>query len=259
MNDGQEAASPDRSVLIQPPLRFTGIVASAGRVYGACLRQLVGTFAVLATVIFFVPALVFFDVGENLAIGIYILAGVVLPSAMLSVGFAVAATILSRYLEGDDHTVRASIRALKPLTKDVLFAALISGMLSLTIVVFLGPFGSLLIALFYGPPILIQVIAVRKLGIQPAWARTRELMEGHWGRILMALLTIALALGVLATTLLTLGGEMTADAPRAAQLVIFVVLELVIFGFGYSYLSAAGYVAYYDADARYEGPSDTAG
>jgi hypothetical protein len=258
VTDGHEAESPDPSALIQPPLRFSGIVASAGRIYRARLKQIVSVFGVIGALIFLVPALTFFDVGDNLAIPIILLAGVVLPSALLSLGFAVAAAILSRRVSGRDASVRPSIRDLKPRVKDLVVSALVSGMLALTVVVFFGPFGSLVLALFYGPPILIQVIAVEDLGIQPAWARTRELMQGHWARILLALLSVALGLGILATTLLSLGGALAADAPRLFQLALFIVLELVIFGLGYSFLGAAGYVCYYDVKARYEASSSAA-
>ena len=251
MTDAHEA-EPTPSTYIQPPLRFSGIVASTGRLYLACLKQLVTVFAVIGALIFLVPALVFFDVGDNLAIPIYLIAGVVLPSALLSMGFAAAAQILSRFLSGDDHRVRPSLRALKPRAKDLLVSALISGMIALFVVVLFGPFGSLMLPLFYGPPILIHVIAIENLGIQDAWARTRDIMLGQWPRILLALLTIALGLGILATTLLTAGGELVGDADRLVQLALFIVLELVIFGFGYSFLGAAGYVCYYDVRAQYD-------
>jgi hypothetical protein len=68
----------------------------------------------------------------------------------------------------------------------------------------------------------------------------------------MALLTIALGVSILATTLFTVGGEIVGDGPRAAQLGLFIVLELVIFGFLYSFLAVSGYVCYYDVEARYE-------
>ena len=259
MTPAREAGSPDPSSLIHPPLRFSGIVASAARLFRANLGKLLSVFALIGTVIFMVPALVFFDVGENLAIGIYLFAGVVLPAALLSIGFAVAARVLSRRPEGEDRSLRAAIRPLKLNARHVLVTALLSGMLALTVVVFLGPLGSLVLALFYGPPILMQVVAVEGLGVQPAWTRTRELMQGHWPRILLALLTISLGLGILATTLLSLGGELAADAHRAVQLALFIFLELVIFGFGYSFLAVAGYVAYYDVVSRYEEEGEGSG
>ena len=252
MTDGEEAASPpsDASALVRPPLRFSGIIASSGRLYAACLRPLILLFASIGAVIFLFPALIFFDVGDNLAISLYLLAGVVLPSTLLSLGFAVASVVLARYLRGEDHRVRPSLLALRARRRDLLVAGLMSGMLALALVVFFGPLGSLLIALFYGPPILVQAIALEDRPIQDAWARTRAMMQGHWARILMALLTVALGLGILATTMLGVGGELAADLGRPARVAIFIVLELVIFGFGYSFLAAANLVCYLDVNAR---------
>jgi hypothetical protein len=212
-----------------------------------------GLFVLLTLVLFAL------DIAENLSLPLAYMLVIVFPALFFSLVFAVTSVIFDGFVRGDRVTAAHALRRLRPRRKDLLLGGFLAATMSLAFYAFLPPLWFLFMVLFYGPPILIQVIASEDLGIQEAWARTKILMTGQWGRILMALVTIALAIGLIDSTIRGLAVDLLEDANRATALLSVLLLQMLSAGFFYSYFAAASYVAYFDANARYEEASDTAG
>ena len=255
----QEAGAPDATAPVQPPLGFSGIVASAARVYRACLRQVFLPFVLSGLFVLLTLVLFALDIAENLSLPLAYVLVIVLPGLLFSLVVALTTLVFDGYIRGERVGVANAIRQLRSRRKDLFFSGFVAATMSLTFYALLPPMWFLFMVLFYGPPILIQVIALEDLGIQDAWARTKMLMKGQWGRVVMALVTIALAIGLIDSTIRGLAVELLGDVNRATALISVLLLQMLSAGFLYSYFAAACYVAYYDAEARFEEASDAAG
>lgn len=233
--------------------------------YAANLRMLFGLFALIALVMTAVPALLVFDIAEGMALPLYLLLAVVLPAVLASIGFGLTAIVLwnrSRTgLDADFHptTVRAAFASLGPIRKELLACALLAGMIDLALAVFLGLLGLLLLGLFFGPPILVQVVALEKLSLQEAWPRARSLLKGRTARVLLYLLTIALGIGLLSAVTLNLLAQLTENMADAASYVVLSVLQILAVGLTVPLLACASFVCYRslraEDDFREEAPT----
>jgi hypothetical protein len=248
-----EEGSTDPSQVIQPPLRFSGVIASAGRVYAACLRRTFGPFALAALFLFLTPVLLALDIADNLLLPLAFLLIVVLPTFLFSLMFALASVQFHHFLDGESIGFRDAMRELQPRRKDVVVSGLFAGMASLAVSVFLLPLWPLLAVLFIGPPILIHTIALEDLDLPEGWARTRALMTGHWLRMIGYLVCISMGIGLLTTTAGGLAAQLLDDANRWVALAILFPFQIVVVALLYPYAAAAGYVCYYDVAARSAG------
>ena len=252
MTDPSETGSADPSSYIQPPLRFSGIIASSGRVYMAVLRRSFFPFALTALFTRVAPVLLSLDILEDLTLPLALLMILVLPPLLLSFMVAQTAVLADGLTKGEYVTTSASFGRLRGLTRDMFLSGLMAGAISLAVARFLPLLWLLFFSLFLGPPILMQVIAVEKLDIRAAGTRTRALMQGHWARILMALAAICLGVGLLETTMLGLTFEAVKDSGAGVAIPVLLLVRMAISGFLYPFVAAAAYVCYYDVKAASE-------
>ncbi|MGH2753136.1 MAG: hypothetical protein ACRDLB_01765 [Actinomycetota bacterium] len=254
MSDDEGAASSPTgaAALLQPPLRFSGIIASAGRLQAACLRQTLIPLAVLSLFLSLTPVLLALDAADNLLLPLAFLLIVVLPTVLFSFAFGVISVALDDLVEGHTPSFRRAYRTLAPRRRDVLVGALLAGMLSLTLAALLLPLWPLFKVLFFGPPVLVQVVALEGHDVRGGWPRLQALMRGHWARIIMCLIAVSLGIALLENTALGVAAQMLEDAPRAVALAILLPMQMLLVGFLYSFAAAVGYVCYYDVRARAE-------
>jgi len=213
-----------------------------------------------------VPATVLLDVaGSN--IGIYLLVQVVAPAAMASAVFAVAAVVLQEHRSGRAVSLRDASRTLRPRTKEIFAAGLLAGMISLALVVFLRQWGLLLLPLAFGPPIVIQVVALEKASLQEALPRAASLTKGSTGRVISYLFAVSLAIALLdLALLLTIASIVDGTVPTTVAVTaapyIYGVVQVLVVAITLPYLAAASYTCYDELESRgsgEEGPSGVHG
>lgn len=231
-------------------LSFSTILAYSSRLYRAHLRTLFGLFALIALVMTAVPSLFVFDFAENVALPLYLLLAVVLPAVLASIGFGLTASLLWNRqrtgLAAEMHpvTLRGVIDELGRHRNELLASALLSGMIALAVALFLGGLGLLLLGLFFGPPILVQVITVERKSMQEAWGRTRQLLRRKLARVLLYLLTVSLGIGLLSAVTLNAVFRMTEGMLEAARYVLLGGSQVLIVGLTTPLLACASFACY---------------
>jgi hypothetical protein len=252
VTDPDETGSADPSPYIQPPLRFSGIIASSGRIYSATLSRTFFPFALFGLFTMLAPVLLELDIVENIVLPLGFLLVVVLPTFLFGMVVAYIASLADGLMNGEDLRTSEAVRRIKPQKKDILVAALLGGTFSLAFAALLPLLWRLFFTLFLGPPLLMQVIVAERLDFQAAATRTKELMKGHWARIVMALVAIALAIGLIETTALGLSIGLVEDSSSAVAIPVLLLVRMVLVGALYPYVAAAGYVCFYDVRAASE-------
>ena len=114
----------------------------------------------------------------------------------------------------------------------------------------MGPLGLLVVHLFVGPPILIQVVTLEQRALGDAWAGTRDLLAGHWGRIVMYLLNVAIVAGIVPLVLLSSLELATRRADDMLRLGTFTFLQSLLLGLLVAYLALVQVVCYLDLRER---------
>ncbi|MGI8774380.1 MAG: hypothetical protein ACR2KQ_05090 [Actinomycetota bacterium] len=246
--------------VISRPLNFTALVASAGRLYSRNARRLMPLFAGIGLFISILPVFFFFDLPEGAIIPIYLFVQVAVPAVLAGLGIAVASAVMEAELNGRPATVRAGISWIRGHFREILAAALLGGMLAIFVAVFLGILSFMLIYLFFGPPIVIQVVALERARLQAAWPRTKELMKGHWLRVFMYLFTIGLGIALMQSLALALTNGAIQELARPGRAVLVNLANLMVIAVAMPYLAAASFALYKDLVWRREqvnGPDAT--
>lgn len=247
-----EEDSSSSRVEVYPPLGLSGVLASSARLLQATFTQTLPVFVLLSAALSLLPAIFLFDLGASLILPLYLVIQVVLPSFLASVAFGITAIVCDR------ATSDAAPAMMKPIAqastqmrrnaKDVVTAALFAGMICLALATFLGPIGLLLLATFFGPPILMQVISLEEVSMQEGWARTRALLKGSTLRILGYLVTIALGIGVIGALVVSIVDSTVSASP--ARAIIFGLIQIVVLSVTLPFLGAAQYACYRDLTFR---------
>jgi hypothetical protein len=231
------------------PYRFLGLVATSWRFYSARFRPLVLLFALLGLLILVFPLVGLLDMPEQVDIAVSLFTAYAMPAIIASYGVAVAAAILDRYLADQEIGVGEARRQLRPDLKNLLSAALLSGMIGLLSVTILGPLGFILLPLFFGPPMLMQVVALERLPVAEAWARTRALMRGHWARVLTYLLTITMGTGLLGASAVGLTLNVLDGSGDVSRAIGYSIVTVLFVALTYPFIATAQFIAYADIAA----------
>lgn len=207
-------------------------------------------FAVIGLLISVLPALFFFELPEGVVIPAYLFVQVAIPAILVSLGLAVAAVVMDAGLKGEPVTIGHAVRSVTAHLREVLAAALLAGMLSIFVAVFLGILSFILIYMFFGPPILIHAVALEGQRLQTAWPRTKELMKGNWGRVLMYLFVIGLGIALAQSLVLATVNTAIQGLERGGRALIVNLANLGVIALAMPFLAAAGYALYKDLEAR---------
>lgn len=247
MTDNAEGPGPDPS---QGPYRLTGLVATAWRFYSARFAPLFIIF-LIANLLASAPLLLELDVASTTD---RLLASVLglLAAVILSIAFGLTALICEAYLRDEYIGAGEAWRRLLPNIQPVLGAAFLAALILFTIGTALPPIALMLRPLFYGPPILMQIVVIEGLVVGAAWARSKDLMKGHWGRVFTYLMTVALGLYLFASSLVfAVAGAVLENSNDTIELLLdgFVAVVLAV---GYPFMAVAVYVAYADVAALEE-------
>jgi hypothetical protein len=245
----------DRPPVATPgPLSFTAMLRAAWRLYRLRPQVVIPVFAAfyLALALLALVAVNADDLSRapQLAVGIVFQFGVPVVGSVLT---ALAIIVMHDASVGAPSGFGTAVRALRPMSKEVLASALLAAVLALVlyipplslIAVYIGTSG--LSAILFGPPLVIHVLTLERKSLAGSWPRTRALLSGSWARILLYWLTGALAITVL-------GGLVTVPAATAGRTALLVVNGVVL-GVLVPYLVALVYASYLDLRSLTAGES----
>lgn len=232
---------------------FGAFVRAGWQVFRRDTQRLIGIFCVLHVVAALIPFVFFFEVSNEAALPLIFLTRVVIPVVVGSIAVAIGGRILGRAddaaataptpdaIAGDQELPGpARTRAL-----DLFALSLIAAMFSIAGVLFLRAYGFLILHMFYGPPVAMQVAVLEGRSFNEATRRARALLRGNW-RLILYLLNLAVLVGILNLVLLgPLYGLLDGSDFELAPALAVSVVHGIILGVLTSYL-AASQVALYE-------------
>jgi hypothetical protein len=168
------------------------------------------------------------------------------------IGVAIGAATIADSLAGEHPSARTAIRKSRPLLKEVLAAALFGALLAMVFVFLSQGLTLLLLPLFFGPPLIAQVIVLEAKPFQLATRRVRELGRGQLARIFGYLMAVALFIGLVVVIVPRLIAATADPLGEGVQLGLLVVFSIALSALALAFYSAVTTVAYFDIRARAE-------
>lgn len=205
-------------------------------------------FLITNGVIASLPFLIFVDLSDTASRVIGSLLGTLL-AVLLSIGFGLSAAILERYLRDEYAGPRTAWKDVWQNPQGVLACSLLSAALLLSVATLFPPMALLARPLFFGPPILMQIAVIERLPLSAAWVRSKELMRGHWGRVIAYLMTISLGVFVLDSMIFSAIAAMMGSYPDATVDAVIGTVGVLVLSITYPFIATAMYVAYADVAA----------
>lgn len=165
-------------------------------------------------------------------------------------GMAAGATVFS---SEDGPVLRDALRSTRSPVKDLVTSGLLAGMVMVTAVTLLYYLPVLFLPLFFGPPVLVHVIAVDRIRFSEAATRTREILTGEKLRAIGVLLPAAFLTGTLMYAAPNAVAAATAPlgvvVKQAAAIITRVVIDAIAVGF----FATFAYALFVDIRARRAG------
>ena len=238
------------------PVTFAGSLGVSWRTFRGRFHVLVGLFIVVYIVASTLPYALFAALPSvsRTVVGVQLLYLAVMFG--LSVCTAVAAVIVVDEYAGKTTLAREAWRTVIPRLRDVFIVCLITSLFALLLsqVLFAGYLGLLLtVAIFMGPPVVVQVLVVEELPLREAWARSRELLKMQWGRTIMYIFNIAL-LSTFVTAFAVQSFILeTTETSDVLSFLMTRVIEAILYAGSAAFLAVLGTTIYLDIRARKEG------
>lgn len=254
--------TPEQRASFPAPVRIDGYFAWTWRLFRGCFWRLAPVFVaglVLVSLAYYYGILFMIRVLDvRRTINARAMAFAVEVTLLTVVGtllVAIAVTVFLRYLAGRGTGSDAGWRRLRPRFGHVVVSALYVAMPLLLLVVFLRLITQLLLLpALLGPPILVHAIVWEQLDFRGAATRAKNLLSGHWGRVVSALLVLALGAALVQLTALTLLSVALPDLNESGLVgSLWVSIVAGVFTAPvWLFTAAAGTVAYLDLRARFE-------
>jgi hypothetical protein len=231
------------SVELPEEVSFTAVLRAATHLYVARLKSAALLFGLISFGISLLAVLGLTGTGR-LELFAAFLTQIVLPSILGSVGIAVASVLHDGAQRNATVTLKDAIDALRPMRRDILVASVFSSLLALWAVILIGQSGLILLPLFFGPPILVQVISLEKLSLKEARTRARNLLKGRTTRVLLYLLVIALGIAFIAVAILAPLLAALEGSSGALPVSIFSISQVVVAALTLPFMAASEFVCY---------------
>jgi hypothetical protein len=208
-------------------------------------------FAVLTAALFFALVSAVTVRADNVVL--LILAREVLRLAFSSLGVAAVVLVVADRLAGKPGSVRESLRETMSFGSTILAGSLLAAFPYILTFFTFGPYMTpLLRQMFVGPPIVITAIVLERRRLWDALSRARGLLETHWSRILLYLITISAAVGIV-DFLAQWGLQTLVDsAPLGVGYSVAIVVSIALPALVMPYIACVWLVAYFDLRARAE-------
>lgn len=253
---------PEQSPPFPAPVRIDGYFAWSWRLFRACFWRLATVFVggVAAAALLHLGIVVFMrevlETGRTVqALAVTFATLVTLSAVAGTLLAAVAAPVFVEHLSGRRIGADAGWRRMRPNLGYVVVAGLYVAMPLLMLVLFLGPIIQvLLLPAALGPPVLVHAIAWERRDFRDAATRAKNLLAGHWGRVISALLVLAIGPALVQIVTLTLLGELLPglDGAQLADSLWATLAVAVTTAPVWLFTTAAGTVAYLDLRSRFE-------
>ncbi len=232
-----EAAVPPEA-LQDGPARygFGSFLTDSWALLRAHVRALVGIFVGVHVVAALVPFLFFFRPDAGVALPVVFLIRVVIPVALGSL--AVALVSPSMIAPADPTpSLRAEERRIRAARADLVAMCLLASMAAVVAVIFLGAYGFLILPLFYGPPIAMQILSAEGASFGEAMTGARVMLKNNW-RTMLYLFNVSLGTGLVAFVLI--GGlfSLLTGGPEPITSVIVAIGQGAIVGSLAAFLAA---------------------
>ena len=143
----------------------------------------------------FAPYLIFFRIPEGAALPVVFLIRVVVPVLLGSFAAAAISVLVLRRRQGLSTSVSEAVSLTRGNGTDLLAMALVATMLAIVAVLFLGAYGFIVLHLFYGPPVAMQILVSERLPLRDSLVRARSYLRGNW-RLFAYLFALALLIGL---------------------------------------------------------------
>jgi hypothetical protein len=237
------------------PLRFVGGLRAAWNLYRKHFHVASGLFFGVFLLWAYLPGIFYADIPAGPAYALWVFVRHVVPMCLGALAAAALTLIVRSENEEVPIGVRTALARLDDLRRDVVVGGLFAALMTLLFSTFILPdaLGEMIGAAFFlGPPILVQVIAVERMQLVEAWARTRLLLRGNWGRIVLYIFNLALALSFF--VLISVRSlAVTADGgSTAVRFLALGFLQALMFGVGTAFIVIFVAVMYADLAAHYE-------
>lgn len=249
-DDGGSLHGPD----IVAPHSFGTAVRSAGVLYASTIRVLFGSFAlayglgVLTSIAGAVAAARIGGLNAEIAVGFFI--PVVAIVTFMGPAVALGGIAMARAAAGGVPDAGDARTRLRGRGRDLVQSALLGALIALCFAALLGPLVHLFIPLFFGPPVVAQIVAFEGGSLQDSLARAWALLKGHRLRVLGALFTVALGIGLVQLIAATVTASASGGLPRMPRAAVFFGSTVVIAALLLPYQAAVALVSYFDLRAR---------
>jgi hypothetical protein len=172
-------------------------------------------------------------------------------------GMAASATVLS---SDDGPGLRDALRSIRSQAKDFLTSGLLAGMVMVSAVTLLYYLPVLFLPLFFGPPVLVHVIAIDRIRFSTAAIRTRDMLTGEKLRAIGALLPAAFLTGTLMYAAPNAVAAATDPLGVVVEQAAAIIIRVVIDAIAVAFFAAVAYALYVDIRARRDhAPSEPEG
>lgn len=255
-------APPEQPSSFPAPVRIDGYFAWTWRLFRACFWRLVTVFVaavVVASLVHLGIVLLMLEVLETgrtvQTLAVSFAAQVSLSAVAGTLAAAVAAPVFLDEVAGRRTGADSGWARLRPNLGYVVVSALYVAMPLLMLVLFLGQFIQvLLLPAVLGPPVLVHAIVWEGRDFRDGATRAKNLLAGSWGRVVSALLVLAIGPALLQIVTLTAFGELLPglDGDQLADSVWATLAIAVTTAPVWLFTTAAGTVAYLDLRARFE-------
>ena len=181
------------------PIGFGDLIGLTFRTFARHFLTLTALFCIPFLVIALLPLALHVDFSGTAFITAYLVALVVLPVVIGSIAAGIASVIVVDRFAGLRTTVGGALAKLRGRLDQVVISGGIGTFLAIVLAVFLnGAYMLILLALFIGPPILVQIITIESTNVREGLRRMKELWAGQRLRVFMYLFNIALTTGLVA-------------------------------------------------------------
>lgn len=200
------------------------------------------------------PYLIFFRIPEAAALPVVFLIRVVVPVILGSITVAVISLLFLRRQAQPSASIGEAIALTRTGGTDVLAMSLVATMIAILAVLFLGAYGFIVLHLFYGPPVAMQVLASERLPLRDSLSTARSYLHGNW-RLLAYLFAVALLVGLVTFVILGAAFAGLRNAPEPTRTMVMVVSQGLITGALAAFVAAAQVALYLQLRSLWPGPS----